>query len=129
MNKRGEFLGSVPNNYLRYEEDENGKSTRIADDLEYYPHRGFFVFSLVDTVESGKRICVSNLDGTYFEELSHGYLDANPTFNYIDNVVYFDRMEIIDSRIKYHPIMGVNLETKRVDEFFKANWIPGAVGG
>lgn len=126
MNTSGEFLGPVNNPQLRLEHDDNHLSTRLAIDIEYNPYLELFVFALVDSGVSGKAICITNLDGSYFELLSNGYRDAKPTLNPTDNVVYFERMQYTGSGFVDYPIMKVDITTKQVIDFFKANRIKGA---
>jgi hypothetical protein len=127
MNMNGGFLGPVENQYLRLEYDQNWVSTRLAMGLEYHPNHELFVFELVDTLKEGKRICITNLDGSYFEELTSNYKDSNPTYVSSDNIVYFDRMELTESGFRHFPIMKVNVHTKKVTEFFSVDVIPGGV--
>jgi Tol biopolymer transport system component len=126
MTKQGEYAGMVENSYLRLEYDDNHVSTRLVSDLQYYPDRQLFVFALTDSTFGGKVICISDFMGTYIEVLTHGYSDGHPTLNTIDNSVYFERKYSDGSRYSNGPIMKVDLDTKRVSEFFRASNIPGA---
>ena len=127
MNRQGEYLGPVENPHLRYEYSyELQKAIRGAFGVEYYPQLELFVFALQDSSVSGRAICISNLDGSYYQVLAEGYSDANPTYSPIDNVVYFERREYTGSTWVQHPIMRVNIDSKRIDVYFKANRIKGA---
>ncbi len=125
MNKNGEYLETVENPYLR-NEGEIYKSSRSVNDAKYYPSVGLFVFTVSDTISSDKVICITNLDGSYFEVLTQDFKDGNPTLNNLDNVIYFERWGWVGTQRKYYPIMSVALDSKKVTEFFSITKIPGA---
>lgn len=125
MRKDGTYLGKVENPYLNnigmYE-----NSTRWVGDIEYTSTHDIMVFSFSDTtMEYGTSLGISDFAGTYYKVLTIGYQDSNPTYNPINNCVYFERKERTESGWKQYPIMRVSVDSKEVNEFFKASNIEG----
>ena len=115
MDFQGNYLSRIDNPYI-------GKSEQWNNDI------GLFVFYEIDTVNGGRKIGVTNLDGSYYRIYTSGqYYDDFPCWGPEGNYILFNRADDIRGTGIPYKLMIIDVQSGEVSEFLKPGDIPGAI--
>ena len=115
MDFQGNYLARINNPYIGYRRQWN-------NDI------GLFVFYENDTVNVGRKIGVTNLDGSYYHIYTSGnYFDDFPCWGPDGNYILFNRADDIKGTGIFYKLMIIDIRSGEVREFLKPGDIPGAI--
>ncbi|KPK90308.1 hypothetical protein AMJ80_08580 [bacterium SM23_31] len=124
----GSFLTRIDNPYLEPVHCSTGIISEYSKRLRWNSTAGLFVCSEYDSTLNGRKISVTNLDGSYYRSYTSGdYTDDYPVWGPEGKTILFNRTEWIVPYFYYHGVMIIDVETGEVSKFINPETINGAI--
>jgi len=121
----GNYLSTINNPYFELIQ-VNSVTKKGVTNLNWNDKYGLFVYSEIDSSVDGRKISVTNLDGSYYRSYTSGdYNDDHPVWGPESRYILFERKH--KSPLGYR-IMLIDRETGTVQDFLKPGDIPGSLG-
>ncbi|KPK90332.1 hypothetical protein AMJ80_08545 [bacterium SM23_31] len=107
----------------------NSVTKKGVTNLNWNDKYGLFVYSEIDSSVEGRKISVTNLDGSYYRSYTSGdYHDDHPVWGPEGRYILFERSYDIHTQPFNYRIMLIDRETGIVENFLKPGDIPRSLG-
>ena len=125
VNNDGELCGKLPNPHMKYI-NHDGIMIYHMGNTRYYHENGLFLFDLLSPELEGRKIAVTNWDGTYFEILTTGdFNDIKPVYGPDQKYIIFERREDGDNNGDSSKLMYIKLSDKSINILIDSDMYPG----